>query len=265
MNVLDLKIDSYRFLSSSLDSIVKTLVESNHKTLNDFEDKIVDNDEILIFVNEIKVLIKEDKYKNDSITDLKEENSNEIKELEDALSKYMGENEPKLLKTEFPEKRIYLTKKLAYPYEYFNCIEDYQKPVDTLKKEDFFSKLKNDYPSDEETERTKENVKLFNIKNGEELTYLYSKSDVLLLTCVFEKIAKVSVNEFSIIPLCFVSSPGYTWECGLNHTGINLQTLQDTGLILTLEKSVRGGISSVMGDRYVKSDRKQKDIIYGCY
>ena len=37
-------------------------------------------------------------------------------------------------------------KKLAYQYEFFNCIGDYQKPVDGLKKKDFFSKLKNDYP-----------------------------------------------------------------------------------------------------------------------
>ena len=30
----------------------------------------------------------------------------------------------------------------------FDSIDDYQKPVDNLKKEDFFSKLKNDYPDD---------------------------------------------------------------------------------------------------------------------
>ena len=71
-----------------------------------------------------------------------------------------------------------------------NSIDDYQKPVDNLKKEDFFSKLKNDYSSDKEIERTKEIIELFDIKNGEELTQLYLKSDVLLLTCVFEKFVK---------------------------------------------------------------------------
>ena len=43
-------------------------------------------------------------------------------------------------------------KKLAYPSEYFNSIEDCQKRVDNLINEDFFSKLKNDYPDDEEIE-----------------------------------------------------------------------------------------------------------------
>ena len=44
-------------------------------------------------------------------------------------------------------------------------------------------------------------------------------------------------------------------------TGINLQTLQDKGSILTLENNIRGGISSVMGDRYVKSD-ENKETLY---
>ena len=57
------------------------------------------------------------------------------------------------------------------------------------------------------------------------------------------------------------SLPGYTWQCGLKYTGKNLQTLQDKDLILTLENNIRGGISSVVGDRYVKSDENKK-ILY---
>ena len=155
----------------------------------------------------------------------------------------------------------FLTRKLVYPYEYPNSIDDYQKSVNNLKKEDFFSKLKNDYPSNEELKRTKELMKRFNIKNGEELTQLYLKSDVLLLACVFEKFIKVSINEFGINPLYCVSLPGYTWQCGLKYTGINLQTLQDKDTILLLENNIRGGISAVMSDRYIKSDETKK-ILY---
>ena len=71
---------------------------------------------------------------------------------------------------------------------------------------------------------------------------------------MFEKFVKVSLNEFKINPLYFVSLPGYTWECGLKFTGIDLQTLQDKDMILLLKNNIRGGISSVMGDRFVKSD-----------
>ena len=54
----------------------------------------------------------------------------------------MGEYDLNLLRREFPDKLKYLTKKVAYPFEYFNSIEYYQKPVTDLKKEDFFSKIK---------------------------------------------------------------------------------------------------------------------------
>ena len=104
-----------------------------------------------------------------------------------------------------------LTKKLAYPSEYFNSTDDYKKPVNKLKKEDFFRKLKNKCPDDEEIQRTMDIIKKFNIENGEEVTQMYLKSDVLLLACVFENFIKVSVNEFGNNPLYCVSLPGYTW------------------------------------------------------
>ena len=176
----------------------------------------------------------------------------------DKLVKNLDEDDFKILKKEFPDKWQYLNKKLAYPYEYFNSIDDYKKPVDNLKKEDFFSKLKKDYPDDDEIERTKEIIELFNIKDGGELTRLYCKSDVILLADVFEKFVKVSTEEYKIIPLYCVSLPGYTYQCALKYTDIKLQTIQDKDLILLIENNIRGGISSVMGDRYVKPDENNK-------
>ena len=179
----------------------------------------------------------------------------------DKLVKNLDDDDFKNLKKEFPDKWLYLNKKLAYPYQYFNSINDYKKPVNDLKKEDFFGKLKNDYPDDEEIERTKEIIKLFNIKDGGELTKLYCKTDVILLADVFEKFVKVSTEEYKINPLYCVSLPGYTYQCALKYTNIKLQTLQDKDLILLIENNIRGGISSIMGDRYVKSDENKK-ILY---
>ena len=177
-------IDSYRYLSSGLDSIVKSIFDNSNKKLKDFKKEIFDNDEILDFVNKI---VGDDR----TIKDLKEDYPDEIKILEEALLDYMGENDLKTLKTGFLDKWKYLTKKLAYPYEYFNSIDDSQKPVDNLKKEDFFSKLKNNCPDDEEIQRTMDIIKRFNIKDGDELTEIYLKGDVLLLACVFEKLIEV--------------------------------------------------------------------------
>ena len=47
----------------------------------------------------------------------------------------------------------------------------------------------------------------------------------------------------------------------MKFTDIKLQTLQDKDMILLLENNIRGGISSVMVDRYVESDENKK-ILY---
>ena len=41
-----------------------------------------------------------------------------------------------------PDKWEYLIEIIAYLHEYFNSIGDYQKPVNILRKDEFFSKIK---------------------------------------------------------------------------------------------------------------------------
>ena len=55
--------------------------------------------------------------------------------------------------------------------------------------------------------------------------------------------------------------PGFTYQCALKYTDIKLQNLQDKDLTLLIENNIRGGISSVMCDKYVKSDEIKK-ILY---
>ena len=130
-----------------------------------------------------------------------------------------------------------------------------------MKQEDFFNKLKIKCPIDEEIEGTKETNNLFNIENGEQLTKLYCKSDAVLVADVSAKFIKVSTKVFGINPLYCVSLPGYIWQCALIFTYTKLQTLQEKDMALLLEKIIRGGIGSVIGDRCVKLDDIKK-ILY---
>ena len=87
---------------------METIADNTDKTWKHLRKKIVDNDEILGIVNEI---IEDHK----TIEDLKKDYPDKIKNLEEALLNYMGENDLKILKTGFPDKWKYLTKKLTYP------------------------------------------------------------------------------------------------------------------------------------------------------
>ena len=72
--------------------------------------------------------------------------------------------------------------------------------VTNLKKEDFYSILKNGYLDDEEIRRTIKVIEKFNTRNGEKLAQLHSKIDVFLLTVMFETSIKVSNREYDIAP-----------------------------------------------------------------
>ena len=71
---------------------------------------------------------------------------------------------------------------------------------------------------------------------------------------------KVSTEEYGINPLYCITLPAYTYHCALKYTDIKLQALQDKDLILFQEKNISGGLSAVMGDRYVKTDENEKII-----
>ena len=156
-------------------------------------------------------------------------------------------------------------KKLAYPYEYFNLDNfdtqcAFGKPLN-LTKEDYWSTLTQSYPSDGDTKRTQELIDKNKIKNGRELTMLFLKMEVLQLADVFEYFVESSTREYKINPLYSYSLPGYTWKAGLKLTNIKLDFIKNQEILLLLENNIRGGISSVMGDRFVESN-ENKQILY---
>ena len=150
-------------------------------------------------------------------------------------------------------------KKLAYPYEYFK-LDIFDKPLN-LTKEDYWSTLTQSYSSDDDIKRTQELIVKNKIKNGRELTMLYLKMDVLQLADVFESFVESSTREYKVNPLFSYSLPGYTWKAGLKLTNTKLNFIKDKDLLLLLENNIRGGISSVMGDRTVESN-ENKQILY---
>ena len=71
----------------------------------------------------------------------------------------------------------------------------------------------------------------------------------------FENLNNLNVNDD---PLYSYSLPGYTWKAGLKLTKIKLDYIKCKELLLLLENNIRGGISSVMGPRFIESNENTK-------
>ena len=84
---------------------------------------------------------------------------------------------------------------------------------------------------------------------------LYLKTDVLLLTDVFEKFFKTCLVYCGLDPCHYFSSPRLSWNAMLKMTGIKLELISDIDMHLFIEKGMRGGISYI-SKRYSKANNK---------
>ena len=143
--------------------------------------------------------------------------------------------------------------KTLYPYEYFglelySSKATYQEAIGNLKIEDFKSSLHNKL-------RTQEEVYNFNNedshKTGKDLTIEYLQNDVEILDYCTNEYVKLSMKEFKLNPLHYVSLPGYSFDCWLMSSGVTLDALQDKQMLDDFVGAKRGGIFGIMGDRYI--------------
>ena len=163
-------------------------------------------------------------------------------------------------KKEFGEKYELMTKKGIYPYDYMNGFEKFSEKKLPPKK-DFYSKLNDCEVLDEEYERAQLIWKEFEIQNLGEYHDLYLKSDVLLLADVFEEFRNICLENYSLDPAWYYTSPGLSWDALLKHSKVNLELLTDPDKLLLFEKGIRGGIS-IISNRYGKANNKYMDKKY---
>ena len=150
--------------------------------------------------------------------------------------------------------------KTLYPYAYFGLDSlgtttklyssktTYNNLIGYLKIEDFKSSLHNKLP-------TQEDFDIFNKDNshktGKDLTIEYLQNDVELLYYCMNAYVKLSMKEFKLNPLHYVSLPGYSFDCWLMSSGVTLDTLQDKQMLDDFVGAKRGGICGIMGYRYI--------------
>ena len=130
--------------------------------------------------------------------------------------------------------------------------------------EKFYSNLNMSGVSDGDYEHACRVWREFEIRNMGEYHDLYLRTDVVLLTNVFESFRRVCLENYGLDPSHFYTAPGLAWKACLKKAGIRLELLLDPDMLLMFERGIRGGITQsvhrwatannpYMGSEYDKS------------
>lgn len=147
-----------------------------------------------------------------------------------------------------------LTQKGVYPYSYMDSwgkMNDTQLP----SIESFFDTLTNQSISEKEYEFAEQIWNTFNIQTMRDYTELYLKTDVLLLADIFENFRDNSIKLYKLDPAHYFTLPGYSWDCMLKTTKVNIELFTDIDKVTFVERGLRGGISQC-SLRYCKANNK---------
>ena len=147
-----------------------------------------------------------------------------------------------------------LTRKGVYPYDYVSSIEKLSE-TQLPPKEDFYSNLNDEHITDKDYKHAINVWNTFNCKTIRDYHDLYLKSDVLLLSDVFENFRKTCLKHYNLDPAHYYTSPGLAWDACLKETGQELQLLHDYDMLMMFEKGIRGGISHI-SKRYAEANNK---------
>ena len=234
-------IDSFRFMSSSLDSLTDNLSEINNKTCVKCKER-VKSVQYCKFIDLSKSRLRYKCLKCDDIS---------YKSIDPLIKKFSNTYR---LRNNDNERFVLLLRKGVYPYEYMNDWNKFDETELPLKKE-FDSDLNMSSISDKDYNHAKSVFNILNTTNLGDYHDLYVQSDTLLLSDIFEEFRKTCINQYELDPCYFVSTPGLSWEACLKLTNVKLELFTDIDMLLMFEKGIRRGISQAI-HKYAKANNK---------
>jgi len=146
----------------------------------------------------------------------------------------------------------------VFPYDWFHSFDKLNKTQLPLK-EAFYSKLYNSEISHSDYVHAQKVWNNFGIKTFREYHDLYMKSDVLLLTDVFENFRDMNMKYNERDPAWYYTAPGLAWDACLKKSGVKLELLNDVNMLLMIERGIRGGVSNIP-TRYSKANNKYMNV-----
>lgn len=145
-----------------------------------------------------------------------------------------------------------LLQKGEYPYEYVTDSEVF-KETSLPPIEKFYSSLSKQTISQERYEHAQNVWKQLEMKTFLDYHCTYQTCDILLLSDIVTRFREVTISNFGLDPLHYLTAAGLAWDAALKMSGVNLDLLTDPDHVLFFESGVRGGVAMI-SSKYSKSN-----------
>ena len=231
---------------------IDVIAQNSEKFINIGFDSLSVKDSFSFITASLEKLVSMTKYDN---TDEKERSKWVLRDNWQSNFRYSSKND--IIKTE--KCLDLLTEKGVYPYDYMNAFDqfnDEQLP----SKEQFYSRLTEEGITDDDYTKAKQIWKHFDIKNMGEYHDLYLKTDVLLLTDVFENLRDMCLSYYGLDPVCYYTLPNFAFDAMLKLTGIEIDLVYNQEMYEMIEAGLRGGMTQTTckkveaNNKYMGSD-----------
>lgn len=165
----------------------------------------------------------------------------------------------KQLKSYFPKEEQFnlLTRKGVYPYDFMSRWDRYEN-TNLPSKANFHNFLTDEPITDEDYEHARSVWLVFNVQNMGMYTDLYLKTDVLLLTDIFENFRKTSKRSYNLDPAFYLTAPSLSFDAMLLKTGVRLELINDVEIFRMIQKGIRGGVC-LCSKRHAKANNEYMD------
>ena len=84
------------------------------------------------------------------------------------------------------------------------------------------------------------------------------ENDIFILQHCFNLFVKLNINTYKLNPLHYISLPGYSFDCFLKLSEVELDTIQDEQMLKDFIGAMRGGICGVFGNRKINKNENRK-------
>lgn len=174
----------------------------------------------------------------------------------DSLASYLSDDDLYCVRKHFsnPNEFDLVKRKGVFPYEYVNSFQRL-KETQLPPIEEFYSQLYKKECTVEDYNHAQKVWDIFSCRTLEEYMELYLKTDVLLLTDVFENFRKICKKIYNLDPCHYYTAPGLSWDAMLKTTKIELKLLTDIHKYNFIKKGIRGGITHCP-KRYTKANNQ---------